>query len=133
MVVYSDELCHYGILGMKWGVRRYQNPDGTLTSAGKRRYATGKVEPPAHEDYLRARAKTPREMSDKELNDAVIRLSKEASYNKLVKNTQAVGSGRTYAEQLVKDATTIAGIAGGLVAIYNNYEKLGKILAKSKT
>ena len=35
---YTDELCHYGILGMKWGIRRYQNKDGTLTKAGKRRY-----------------------------------------------------------------------------------------------
>ena len=35
---YSDELQHWGIKGMKWGVRRYQNKDGSLTPVGKKRY-----------------------------------------------------------------------------------------------
>lgn len=37
--MYELYLAHHGIVGMKWGVRRYQNPDGSLTAAGKLRYA----------------------------------------------------------------------------------------------
>ena len=34
----GEYLAHYGVLGMKWGQRRYQNPDGSLTAAGKKHY-----------------------------------------------------------------------------------------------
>lgn len=34
----DNELQHHGILGQKWGIRRYQNDDGTLTEAGKKHY-----------------------------------------------------------------------------------------------
>lgn len=37
-------LAHHGILGMKWGVRRYQNPDGSYTAAGRARYGIGEKE-----------------------------------------------------------------------------------------
>lgn len=62
----SDYLCHHGILGMKWGVRRFRNRDGTLTDEGKRRYSSS-------------------EMSDEELRKNVNRMRSEAEYNRLSK------------------------------------------------
>ena len=39
----KQALAHHGILGQKWGVRRYQNEDGSLTSQGKKRYSTKEI------------------------------------------------------------------------------------------
>lgn len=57
-----SELYHHGILGQKWGVRRYQNADGTLTDAGKKHYAKQERKEAAgeikklHNDYRYAKA-----------------------------------------------------------------------------
>lgn len=72
-------LAHHGILGMKWGIRRYQNKDGTLTPEGKRRRFS---------DLFRFKKKEKKksplqrakEMDDQELRRSVDRLRLEDEY-----------------------------------------------------
>lgn len=80
---HSEELYHHGILGMKWGIRRYQNPDGSYTAEGKRRKSKGKE---YSEDYWNAHdKKDTKYMSDKELQKRNNRLQQEQQYKALTK------------------------------------------------
>lgn len=91
----QNELAHYGILGMKWGVRR------TETQLAR---ARGKKAPDedASDDYKKAHSKkSVKSMSDKELRDRLNRLNMEQQYNKL---TSEKSTGRKLVEQVVGNA-----------------------------
>lgn len=69
-------LAHHGIEGQKWGVRRYQNEDGSLTSEGRKRYQrTGSEK--TSKDYAR---KNPRKLTSEELKTANARMQLEKDY-----------------------------------------------------
>ena len=53
-VLSDQELCHHGILGQKWGVRRYQNSDGSLTDEGKKRYSQLRSDLDSSKDTIKA-------------------------------------------------------------------------------
>lgn len=86
---YNNELYHHGIKGMRWGVRRYQNKDGSLTAAGKKRRAKleGELEKLGGQKKTgesgsegTARKKSISEMSNKELQEYTTRMQLEKNY-----------------------------------------------------
>lgn len=90
----SEELAHHGIQGMKWGVRRFQNKDGSLTAAGKKRYGIGGGEADSSGSGGKARGKKNRpkkisEMSDAELRQRLNRLQMEKQLKQLMSEQEA--------------------------------------------
>lgn len=115
-----NELYHHGIKGQKWGVRRFRNTDGTLTSAGKRRAKASADRDKVNE----IRKKKVSEMSNQELRDANNRLQLERQYNDL---TRKKSIGKKAVTAIVTTAGTIAALEGAI----NTYRKVGeKILKK---
>ena len=137
-----NELKHHGIPGMKWGVRRYQNKDGTLTPAGKRREASldRKMAKQAHKyNQLKSKKLTNKEnqqedihkkkntnkMTDDELRQKASRLELENRYLNAVKNynnlnPKQVSKGKAFVSTIAKGII----VAGSVEAGKEIYKKL---------
>lgn len=113
------ELTHWGIKGMKWGVRRYQNRDGSLTAAGRKRYSDDGGEGSSSSSgsssaSLSSGKKRVSEMTDDELRTRLNRINMELQYRDAVarmtpdRTKRAKKVAADLAEQAVRSLATKA-------------------------
>ena len=120
---YTNELYHHGVKGQRWGFRRYQNKDGTLTSAGKKRAEklrreyldlTGKTQmrgngskSTSNTEDTTPKTKSISEMSDDDLQKAINRKRLEQQYSQL--NPKQVSAGKKLCNEVILPALKESG------------------------
>jgi hypothetical protein len=155
-MIMSNDLRHHGIKGMKWGIRRYQNKDGSLTPAGKKRYdESGEKKEKTVEDYKESLKKTQSadkalqgikeivnkaddvayakkvrndltQMSDKDLQQAVNRLNMEERYSQVMQQRHKIDRGESKVNQILDVAGNVLSGAATALSIAVAIKELTK-------
>lgn len=115
---YNDELYHFGIPGMKWGVRRFETKDGKLTPLGKERYSK---KDPTHDDLMKSTNATEvykyrDQLTDQELKNRVNRIQTEQQLKQLTKKEMTVGQEFLDRLGMALMAGTVAAVSGAIIA-----------------
>lgn len=134
----EDYLAHHGILGMKWGIRRYRNKDGSLTDAGKKRYEKRKLKSFGEMKDAALKKISPAyrrsHMSSEELASRISRLSQEKKLKDLERDVrdEHVKLGEEVAKKVVKAAAlaAVAYAAGRIRIYYSDQSNSSKAFAK---
>lgn len=146
--IYESFLYHSGIKDQKWGIRRFQNYDGSLTPEGKERYSKKDLKKAKKELKKAEKEKKKYERSqeyidsldDKELRERINRLQMEQQYKNLTKPQMNAGqkfvkdvlyeSSKEIAKEYTKKGMKIA-IQAGLPSVVDNKEQ--KLPSGTKT